>query len=89
MWCSTPEGIGAARTGPRRLQEAHGHVVLNARRHRSGENVDLEEVAGTLDRVLNARRHRSGENWDYDDDGALSYAVCSTPEGAQHRPGGS
>ena len=55
--------------------------MLNARRHRSGENhvVGVDGRAGH--RVLNARRHRSGEN-------RLPLALetarsrgCSTPEG--------
>ena len=64
--CSTPEGIGAAVTQSTRwgrLEIPRG-VVLNARRHRSGE-ITRNELARLLESrsvlVLNARRHRSGE----------------------------
>jgi len=39
-----------------------GLSVLNARRHRSGENGRLVDSGRQRGEVLNARRHRSGEN---------------------------
>ena len=41
--CSTPEGIGAARTGSAGGGRRPLPVVLNARRHRSGENAAPEK----------------------------------------------
>ena len=60
--CSTPEGIGAARTRDTQTRARSGYHVLNARRHRSGENRERQGQRERQQVVLNARRHRSGEN---------------------------
>ncbi len=57
--CSTPEGIGGGIRGGtrrRRIQE----FVLNARRHRRGNQSRVELHRPVNARVLNARRHRRG-----------------------------
>ena len=58
--CSTPGGI---ETVISRHLKALGHVqvVLNARRHRDGDQLRDENSSRNLNVVLNARRHRDGD----------------------------
>ena len=55
-------------------------MVLNARRHRSGNYHGTPHDRSAPQRVLNARRHRSG-NYSSPVAGALYVQACSTPEG--------
>ncbi len=79
--CSTPEGIEAAITGLRVDLDLLA-VVLNARRHRSGDHRARSRHVLPGATVLNARRHRSGDH-----SSLPPYLVevwmCSTPEGIE------
>ena len=56
------------------------YVVLNARRHRSGNYAFLRTVNDMRVEVLNARRHRSG-NYFVSSTAKSCPCLCSTPEG--------
>ena len=74
LWlCSTPEGIGGGiRRAPTRTA-ARWRGVLNARRHRRGnQRRQRSRVGGRRPRVLNARRHRRGNQAEH------IPIVCST-----------
>jgi len=58
--CSTPEGIEAA-IRRRRFGSGEDCLVLNARRHRGGDQPILMPVSSASVPVLNARRHRGGD----------------------------
>ena len=60
--CSTPEGIGAATTARSWRPSRRTRPVLNARRHRSGDDAVPRRGHRQGDGVLNARRHRSGDD---------------------------
>ena len=78
--CSTPEGIGAATTASRCAQGPRAWV-LNARRHRSGDDAPTDPPPGWRPPVLNARRHRSGDDRSQVRRASRSPGGCSTPEG--------
>ena len=78
--CSTPEGIGGGiRVTADELNEIL-NLVLNARRHRRGNQVGVGLFRAFERVVLNARRHRRGNQWTKSP--YLVHLVqCSTPEG--------
>ena len=79
--CSTPEGIGGGISCCAPLAGAGRDLpVLNARRHRRGNQLILIILNCHVLSVLNARRHRRG-NQDRDQIERLLLALCSTPEG--------
>ena len=79
--CSTPEGIGAAVTGPTSAGCRWGELCSTP--EGIGAAVTWEEGRGpqAARRVLNARRHRSGGHVDDVELNPEHIKLCSTPEG--------
>ena len=81
--CSTPEGIETVIRGAPREHAQAAQRVLNARRHRDGDQRRaVVHDAEPQRRVLNARRHRDGDQ--LKSVGlVLRLERCSTPEGIE------
>ena len=78
LLCSTPEGIGAARTPAPKTDCCN--VLCSTPEGIGAARTRVVDVVITSTRVLNARRHRSGENAPVAAIATL-HVVCSTPEG--------
>ena len=82
LWCSTPGGIETVISPTGRPRRRPRSRVLNARRHRDGDQHRRVSSDRRLPSVLNARRHRDGDQGDVEDD-ANSNSLCSTPGGIE------
>ena len=58
--CSTPEGIGGGISVAKQIVDVTFVRVLNARRHRRGNQTWKTQAEDSTPNVLNARRHRRG-----------------------------